>query len=70
MLEEQKEWVEGRPARRRVAVGDQGATGATVRCHPAVDQGLQRENDLGIAVNKSWLALIWVDQELKKEMGF
>ena len=43
-LEEQKEWLEGRPARRRDAVGDQGATGATVRCHPAVDQGIQRGN--------------------------
>ncbi len=70
-LEEQKEWV--RKADLRVAemlwvirgplAPPFGATQPWIKGHNG-------ETDLGITVNKPWLALIWVDQELKKEMGF
>ena len=33
-------------------------------------KGYIGETDLGLNAHKTWLAYVWVDQDLKREMGF
>ncbi len=70
-IEEQKEWL--RKADLRVAEMLWVIRGPLAPLFGATQpwiKGYNGETDLGITVNKSWLALIRVDQELKKEMGY
>ena len=69
-LEEQKEWV--RKADLRVAEMLWGIMGPLAPLFGATQpwiKGYNGETELGISVNKSWLAYIWIDQDLKREMG-
>lgn len=69
--EEQKEWA--RKADLRVAEQLWVIRGPLAPLFGASQpwiKGYAGETDLGLNSHKTWLAYVWVDQDLKREMGF
>ena len=63
--------AEGRHAPHRAAVDHQGAHSSPVRCHPSRGSRATtgKTNSVGISAAPS-SSNLWVDQDLKREMGF